>query len=133
VLRSAMSVRMKLYEEARNRGGGGGGGTTGPSWIPELSRLAGRVFDLIAIRVIDDYASRSSSPRAEFNPQEMASILWAFAKVRRGDDGLFDTVASALMRQTNAGVAGVIGGGGGGMAPPAAVAAAQSPDPSRRN
>lgn len=118
VLRSSMSVRMKLYEEARNRGGGGGGGgTAGPSWIPELSRLAGRVFDLIAVRVIDDYASRSSSPRAEFNPQEMASILWAYAKVRRGDDGLFDTVASALMRQTNAGVAGVVGGGGGRNGP----------------
>ena len=114
VLRSSMSVRMKLYDEARNRGGvGGGGGTAGPSWIPELSRLAGRVFDLIAVRVIDDYASRSSSPRSEFNPQEMASILWAFAKVRRGDDGLFDTVASALMRQTNDGVAGVVGVGGG--------------------
>ena len=117
VLRSAMSVRMKLFDEARNRGGGGGI-ATGPSWIPELSRLAGKVLDLIAVRVIDDYASRSSSSAADgyqnggsggdraarANAQEMASILWAFAKVRRGDDEFFDTVATELMRQTTGGV-----------------------------
>jgi hypothetical protein len=119
VLRSAMSVRMKLYEEARNRGGGGGV-ATGSSWIPELSRLAGKVLDLIAVRVIDDYNSRSSSSAAEgcenggdraakANAQEMASILWAFAKVRRGDDEFFDTVATELMRQTTTGE--VVGGG----------------------
>ncbi len=54
------------------------------------------------------------SLRTQFNPQEMASILWAFTKVQRGDGRLFGVVARELMRQTNAGVVGVIGGGGGG-------------------
>lgn len=114
VLQSSMSVRMKLYEEARNRSGGDGGeGATGggPLWIPELSRLTGRVFDLIAVRVIDDYTKRRLSTTGA-NAQEMASILWAYAKVRRGDDELFGTVARELMRQTPA-VGGVVGGGGG--------------------
>jgi hypothetical protein len=51
------------------------------------------------------------SLHAHFNPQEMVPILWAFAKVRRGDDVLFGMVARVLMRQTNAGVVGVVGGG----------------------
>ncbi len=90
-----MLVRMKLYEEARNRGGGGGA-TRGPSWIPELSRLAGRVFDLVAVRVIDDYASRSST-------------------IRRGGGGADE----ADERQGR----GVCPWGGGGMATAAAAAA----------
>ncbi len=46
------------------------------------------------------------------HPQEMALILWAFAKVQWGDNGLFGMVARELMWQTNTGVVGVVGGGG---------------------
>jgi hypothetical protein len=51
--------------------------------------------------------------RAQFDPQEMATILWAFSKVQRGEDVLFGTVARELMKQMNAGVVGVVGGDGG--------------------
>ncbi len=40
-------------------------------------------------------------------------ILWAFAKVQWGDEGLFGMVAWEWMRQTNARAMGIIGGGGG--------------------
>ncbi len=50
---------------------------------------------------------------AQFNLQEMALILWAFAKVQQGDNVLFGMVAKELMRQTKTRVMGVVGGGGG--------------------
>jgi hypothetical protein len=102
ILQSSMLVRMKLYEEAINRSNNNSGGSSG-SWIPELSRLSGRVFDLIAVRVIEDYETRRKqhqSTAGGANAQEMASILWAYAKVRRGNDKLFNTVGSELIRQT---------------------------------
>ena len=139
VLDSSLQVRMKLYEEARSRkkirdgsiadssASGGGGG----SWIPELSRLAGKVLDLIAVQIINEYGyrlrrsgrsgdadgdgrdeSHDGDQRAKFAPartttstaansQEMASLLYAFAKAGRGDDTLFSVVAQELMRQTS--------------------------------
>ncbi len=48
------------------------------------------------------------------NPQEMVLILWAFAKVRWGDNILLGTVARKLIRQTHIRVVGVVGGGGAG-------------------
>ena len=114
VLQSSMLVRMKLYEEAINRSNSNSGGSSSSSssgsWIPELSRLSGRIFDLIAVRVIEDYETRRKQQRQQqqrqhptaggANAQEMASILWAYAKVRRGNDKLFNTVGSELIRQT---------------------------------
>jgi len=105
VLSSSLDVRMKLLEEARNRSNKDG---TRGSWIPELSRLSAKVLDLIAVQIINEYGLRSSSDNENhreksggtFNPQEMASVLWAFAKAKRGDDALFSTVARELMRQT---------------------------------
>jgi hypothetical protein len=41
--------------------------------------------------------------RTKFNPQEIASILRAIAKVQQGDDGLFGRVVREWMRQINAG------------------------------
>eukprot|EP00571_Detonula_confervacea_P017812 CAMPEP_0172298486 /NCGR_PEP_ID=MMETSP1058-20130122/1119_1 /TAXON_ID=83371 /ORGANISM="Detonula confervacea, Strain CCMP 353" /LENGTH=1283 /DNA_ID=CAMNT_0013007761 /DNA_START=130 /DNA_END=3978 /DNA_ORIENTATION=- len=101
VLASSLEVRMKLFEEAKNRRLGNGGGEAG-GWIPELSRLAGKVLDLIAVQMIQDYAMRNGDGKhgATFNPQEMASVLWAFAKAKRGDATLFDNVGNELMRQT---------------------------------
>jgi len=111
VLQSSMLVRMKLYEEAINRSNSNSGGSSSSSdsWIPELSRLSGRIFDLIAVRVIEDYEARRKQQQQQqqqhptaggANAQEMASILWAYAKVRRGNDKLFNTVGSELIRQT---------------------------------
>ena len=109
VLSSSLDVRMKLLEEARNRSNKDG---TRGSWIPELSRLSAKVLDLIAVQIINEYGLRSSNNNGSnsdnhreksggtFNPQEMASVLWAFAKAKRGDDALFSTVARELMRQT---------------------------------
>ena len=130
VLDSSLQVRMKLYEEARSRkkirdgssiadssASGGGGG----SWIPDLSRLAGKALDLIAAQIINEYGLRLRGGRDEIrhgvnqvdspaavrtsntaaNSQEMASLLYAFAKAGRGDDTLFSIVAQELMRQTS--------------------------------
>lgn len=110
VLSSSLKVRMALFEHARSRKLGGG---TSGSWIPELSRLAGKIIDIIAVQIINDYFSRNvesdvngingpavGRKKAAFNPQEMASILWAFAKSKRGDEILFDIVANELLRQT---------------------------------
>ena len=110
VLTSSLNVRMALFEHARSRKSGGG---TSGSWIPELSRLAGKIIDIIAVQIINDYFSRNvesdakgtngptvGRKKAAFNPQEMASILWAFAKSKRGDEVLFDIVAKELLRQT---------------------------------
>ena len=138
VLDSSIQIRMKLYEEARSRkkvrdgsvaeesSTAGGGGS---SWIPELSRLAGKVLDLIAVQIINEYGLRlrrskdsdgvvdahgndrsdhsasstttAVAPSTAANSQEMASLLWAFAKAGRGDDTLFSIVAQELMRQTS--------------------------------
>lgn len=102
VLSSSLDVRMKLLEEARNRSNKDGGSPG--SWIPELSRLSAKVLDLIAVQIINEYGLRNNDHREKsggtFNPQEMASVLWAFAKAKRGDDALFSTVARELMRQT---------------------------------
>jgi hypothetical protein len=108
VLSSCLKIRNQLFEEARRRkaGGSGGGG-----WIPELSRLAGKLMDLFAVQIIQDYSSRrelsdgehitiNSGNKKVFNPQEMASTLWAFAKAQRADDVLFAGVAEELLRQT---------------------------------
>ncbi len=127
VLSTSLTVRMKLFEEAKNGKQGSSGGAGGGLWIPELSRLAGKVLDLIAVQIIHEYDLRSkeksinddgdgddgsksgdsksknnnpNNPGSKFNPQEMASVLWAFAKAKRGDDALFSNVAAELMRQT---------------------------------
>eukprot|EP00804_Cyclotella_cryptica_P031368 CCRYP_012184-RH/>CCRYP_012184-RH protein AED:0.21 eAED:0.21 QI:390/1/1/1/0.8/0.66/6/200/821 len=121
ILSSTLKVRTQLLEEARKRktGASGSSGT----WIPELSRLAGKLMDLFAVQIIQEYASRrranensaidefnadssnggrKTGIRAEvsFNPQEMASALWAFAKSQRADSTLFSAVAQELIRQT---------------------------------
>lgn len=100
LLSSSLKIRNQLFEEARRRKSGvnsGGGG----AWIPELSRLAGKLMDLFAVQIIEDYASRNEDKSDEirrieneddndrrikgykkaFNPQEMASALWAFGKL----------------------------------------------------
>ena len=116
VVSSTLQVRMQLFDEARKRKSGG---SSNGAWIPELSRLAGKVMDLIAVKIIIEYGMRnnnngssssdggggtssssSSSTKAVFNPQEMASVLWAYAKSNRADDALFSTVAAELIRQT---------------------------------
>ena len=100
VVSSTLQVRMQLFEEARKRKLGG---SSNGAWIPELSRLAGKVMDLIAVKIINDYGTRNgstSSTNTAFNPQEMASVLWAYAKSNRADDALFSTVAAELIRQT---------------------------------
>eukprot|EP00986_Skeletonema_menzelii_P013287 scaffold7617_cov240-Skeletonema_menzelii.AAC.2 len=104
VVSSTLQVRMQLFEEARKRKSGG---SSNGAWIPELSRLAGKVMDLIAVKIIIDYGTRnnggstaSSSTNTVFNPQEMASVLWAYAKSNRADNALFSTVAAELIRQT---------------------------------
>lgn len=111
VLSSSLKVRMAMFEHARSRKSGDG---TSGSWIPELSRLAGKIIDIIAVQIINDYYSRNAGSdvngasrpavgrkkKSAFNPQEMASILWAFAKSKRGDERLFDIVAKELLRQT---------------------------------
>lgn len=109
VISSTLQVRMQLFEEARKRKLGG---TSNGAWIPELSRLAGKVMDLIAVKIIVEYGMRnvdddddddstSSATNSVFNPQEMASVLWAYAKSDRADDALFSTVAAELIRQTD--------------------------------
>eukprot|EP00985_Skeletonema_marinoi_P001291 scaffold517_cov140-Skeletonema_marinoi.AAC.4 len=101
VVSSTLQVRMQLFEEARKRKSGG---SSNGAWIPELSRLAGKVMDLIAVKIINEYGMRNdggtSSTNTVFNPQEMASVLWAYAKANRADDALFSTVAAELIRQT---------------------------------
>jgi hypothetical protein len=101
VISSTLQVRMQLFDEARKRKSGS---SSNGAWIPELSRLAGKVMDLIAVKIILDYGSRNDggdgSGKEKFNPQEMASVLWAYAKSQRADDALFSIVAAELIRQT---------------------------------
>jgi hypothetical protein len=114
VLSSCLKIRNQLFEEARRRKTGANSGSGG-AWIPELSRLAGKLMDLFAVQIIQDYASRrdgardnddgssdddSNGYKKAFNPQEMASALWAFAKAKRADSVLFAAVAEELLRQT---------------------------------
>ena len=101
VISSTLQVRMQLFDEARKRKSGS---SSNGAWIPELSRLAGKVMDLIAVKIILDYGSRNDGGdgggKEKFNPQEMASVLWAYAKSQRADDALFSIVAAELIRQT---------------------------------
>lgn len=116
VLSSSLKIRNQLFEEARRRKSGANAGSGGGAWIPELSRLAGKLMDLFAVQIIVDYASRSDIEdetevttskmggyKKGFNPQEMASVCWAFAKSKRADDVLFAAVAKELLRQTEQG------------------------------
>ena len=121
ILASSLKVRTQLLEEARKRKTGASGSSG--AWIPELSRLAGKIMDLFAVQIIQEYASRRRTDQnsasdefnsdsiigvrnrgnrapVSFNPQEMASALWAFAKSQRADSILFSAVAQELMRQT---------------------------------
>ena len=116
ILSSSLKIRNQLFEEARRRQSGANAGSGGGAWIPELSRLAGKLMDLFSVQIIVDYASRSDDEeetegsanqmggyKKGFNAQEMASVCWAFAKSKRADDVLFAAVAKELLRQTEQG------------------------------
>ena len=94
VLSSSLKIRNQLFEEARRRKSGVNTGSGG-AWIPELSRLAGKLMDLFAVQIIQEYTSRrdamnegkenlsedgltngNTHGKKGFNPQEMASALW---------------------------------------------------------
>eukprot|EP00956_Cyclotella_meneghiniana_P043599 scaffold278308_cov96-Cyclotella_meneghiniana.AAC.1 len=117
ILSTSLKIRNLLFEEARRRKSGVNNGSGG-AWIPELSRLTGKLMDVFAVQIIQEYTSRrdivndgkeissedglnhNSLGKKGFNPQEMASALWAFAKAKRSDDVLFSAVAEELVRQT---------------------------------
>ena len=56
IFASSLKVRTQLLEEARKRKTGASGSSG--AWIPELSRLAGKLMDLFAVQIIQEYASR---------------------------------------------------------------------------
>ncbi len=59
-------------------------------WIPSLSQLSGKLLDVIAtqaLEILDD-----------FNTQELANLLYAFASAGRADHVLFEALSEQLVK-----------------------------------
>jgi hypothetical protein len=59
-------------------------------WIPALSQLSGKLLDLIATQVLDIVH--------DFNSQELANLLYAFASAGRSDHILFEALSEQLVK-----------------------------------
>ena len=59
-------------------------------WIPTLSQLSGKLLDLIATQVLDILH--------DFNSQELANLLYAFASAGRSDHILFEALSGQLVK-----------------------------------
>ena len=67
------------------------GTTVTTSYLSTLRLLSGLILDGIATSVLD------TESIAEFNTQEFANLLWAFATVKRGDEMFAEIVVQRLM------------------------------------
>lgn len=92
ILLMATSVRAQVLEVAKRRStvqDPNRRAKIPSTWIPTLSQLSAKLLDIIAIQVLDMVEN--------FNSQELANLLYAFANAGRGDEYLFNSLAVQLI------------------------------------
>ena len=99
-LRSTSALlRQQILQIAQTKQGGSDGeGPARTSYMPTLRKLAGHILDAIAASVLDTINV------SEFNTQEYANLIWAFATVKRGDTLLSEELVLRLMARARANV-----------------------------
>jgi len=93
ILSTAAKLRSQVLQVAKERKA-----TLDPSqraqikntWIPTLSLLSGKLLDAIACQVLQMLN--------DFNSQELANLLYAFATAERADDQVFEELANQLVK-----------------------------------
>ena len=92
ILETAAKVRSQVLEVAKERStmkNAAERAAVKNKWIPTLSQLSAKMLDVIAIQVLDMLG--------EFNSQDLANLLYAFANAGRADFILFDQLSSRLV------------------------------------
>lgn len=92
ILETAAKVRSQVLEVAKERSAMKSAAERAAvknKWIPTLSQLSGKMLDAIAIQVL--------SMLDEFNSQELANLLYAFASAGRADHILFEKLSARLV------------------------------------
>ena len=90
LISTAKKVRMLVLEVAKQRQGSTLDKSVKViSWIPTLSELSAKLLDYIACQSLD--------VTDDFNPQEIANLLWAFSTAGRADKKLFDVLGNQLV------------------------------------
>jgi len=92
ILSTAVKLRSEVLQVAKDRKA-----TLDPSqraqikntWIPTLSQLSGKLLDVIACQVLQILS--------DFNSQELANLLYAFATAERADNQVFEKLANQLI------------------------------------
>jgi len=93
ILATAAKVRTQVLEVARERSvmkTAAERATVKNKWIPTLSQLSGKLLDMIATQVLEMLD--------EFNSQELANLLYAFASSGRADHILFENLSEHLVK-----------------------------------
>lgn len=88
---SALLRRQILQIAQSKKVGSGEDALSRTSYMPILCKLAGHILDAVAASVLD------SINVSDFNTQEYANLLWAFATVKRGDTMLSEKLALGLL------------------------------------
>ena len=92
ILLTATKVRAQVLEVAKERStmkSAAERAAVKNKWIPTLSQLAGKLLDIIAMQVLEIID--------DFNSQELANLLYAFANAGRADHILFDKLSAQLV------------------------------------
>jgi hypothetical protein len=92
ILETAMKVRTEVLEVAKERNRlktPAERAAVKNKWIPTLSQLSGKLLDMIATKVLGILK--------DFNSQELANLLYAFASAGRADLLLFESLSDQLV------------------------------------
>lgn len=93
MLSTATKVRAQILEVAKERSylkTAAERASVKNRWIPTLSQLSGKLLDMIATRVL--------LMLQDFNSQELANLLYAFASAGRADMLLFEALSEQLVK-----------------------------------
>lgn len=96
LLITASKVRAQVLDVARERSAlstAEDRASVQNKWIPTLSQLSGKLLDIIAAQVLEILE--------DFNSQELANLMYAFASAQRADEYLFDKLATQLVERIN--------------------------------
>lgn len=94
VLSTASKVRKEVLEVAKIRSSMSSAAERAAvknKWIPTLSQLSAKLLDMIALQVMDQLD--------EFNSQELANLLYAFANAGRADHILFEALSAQVVKR----------------------------------
>ena len=87
---TATKVRQQVLQVAKERSMVPKGVMVKSKWIPTMSQLSGKLLDTIAAQVLQILDN--------FNSQELANLLYAFASAGRADVYFFDQLSTQLVK-----------------------------------